>query len=115
MSQRDPRVTLEQMRSHASEALAILQGRQRADLDTNRLLCLALVRLLEVVGEAATRVPREVRERYPEVPWTQIVALRHRLIHAYDQVDLDIVWEIASRDLPPLLRQLDAILKADKV
>jgi len=113
MSQRDPRVALEQMRSHATEALAIIAGRKRPDLDNDRLLGLALVRLLEVIGEAATRVPPELRDRHPEVPWAQIIALRHRLIHAYDQVDLDIVWEIASHDLPELLQQLDAILGAE--
>jgi uncharacterized protein with HEPN domain len=115
MSQRDPRVALEQMRSHTREALAILEGRKRPELDSDRLLCLAVVRLLEVVGEAATRVPPEVRERHPQVAWPQIIALRHRLIHAYDRVDLDIVWEIASHDLPALLRQLDVILEAEPV
>ncbi|MBM3745960.1 MAG: DUF86 domain-containing protein [Acidobacteria bacterium] len=101
------------MRSHAAEALAIIQGRNRPDLDTDRLLCLALVRLLEVIGEAATRVPLEVRDAHPQVPWAQIIALRHRLIHAYDRVDLDVVWEIASHDLPVLLQQLNAILGAE--
>ena len=55
---------------------------------------LALVRLLEVVGEAASRVPVDERSQYPQIPWSQIVALRNRLIHGYDSVDFDILWQI---------------------
>lgn len=94
------------MRDHAQEAVDLVRGKTRADLDTNRLLSLALVRLLEVVGEAATRVPPEERARRPAIPWEQIVGLRNRLIHGYDQVDHDIVWRIIATDLPPLLDKL---------
>lgn len=101
---------LRHMLDHAREAVALAQGRSRADLDSDRLLELALVRLLEIVGEAASRVPNKDCARYPEIPWPQIVSLRNRLIHGYDAVDLDILWQIIEHDLPPLVSALETIL-----
>lgn len=94
------------MRDHAQELLTLMHGRSRRDLDTDRLLALAVVRLLEIIGEAANRVPVEERARRPEIPWSSIVSLRNRLIHGYDDVDHDIVWAIVSTDLPALVSQL---------
>ena len=102
MSRRDPHLTLSQMLAYAREARELAQGRTRADLDRERILELAVLRVLGVIGEAATRLPDEVRERHPEVPWGSIVGLRNRLIHAYDEVDLDIVWDILTLDIPDL-------------
>ncbi len=73
------------------------------------MLALALVRLLEIIGEAASRVPNDERAGYPGIPWAELVALRNRLIHAYNRVDLDIVWQIATLDLPGLIRALEQI------
>ena len=84
-----------------------MYGRSRGDLDTDRVLALAVVRLLEIIGEAATRVPTEERARRPDIPWAAIVGLRNRLIHGYDDVDLDIVWAIVTSDLPTLLMRLN--------
>lgn len=85
------------------------QGRTRADLDDDRMLNLALVRLLEIVGEAASRLPEEERARFPTVPWSQIVGLRNRLIHGYEVVDFDVLWKIIEEDLPPLIAALEAV------
>jgi uncharacterized protein with HEPN domain len=98
------------MRAAAREAMALAGGKVRADLDRDRLLNLALVRLLEIVGEAAARVTPALRGSHPEVPWPQIVGLRNRLIHGYDSVDFDILWAILTGDLPPLVAALDALL-----
>lgn len=95
------------MRDHTHEALGLVTGRSRVDLDSDRLLNLALVRLLEVIGEAAARVPERDRSSMPDIPWRQLVALRNRLIHAYDQVDFDILWQILTVDLPELAGALD--------
>ena len=110
MSRREGDVRLRHMLAHAQEAVFLSQGRSRADLDKDRLLNLALVRLLEIVGEAANRVPKETQVLYPSVPWPQLVSLRNRLIHGYDAVDFDILWQIVTVDLPPLAALLEEAL-----
>ena len=106
MSRHDPSVSLRQMRDHAHEVAELMRGRSRSDLDSDRLLALAVVRLLEIIGEAAARVPDEERSRRPGVPWASIVGLRNRLIHGYDDVDHDIVWKIVTTDIPSLVSRL---------
>lgn len=98
------------MLDHAQEAVAMMRGKTRADLDTDRKLNLALVRLLEIIGEAAGRIPKEERHRYPDIPWVEIVGLRNRLIHGYDDVDFDVLWQIVTKDLPSLIRNLEKLL-----
>jgi len=98
------------MRGYAREAMDMVHGRTRADLDSDRMLNLALVRLLEVTGEAANRVPTEVRLRFSQIPWPQLIGLRNHLIHGYDQVDFDVLWQIVTRDLPSLISELERIL-----
>jgi Uncharacterized conserved protein len=112
MSRRDVYVTLRQMRDHGVEALEMVRGRSRSDLNTDRMRALALVRLLEVIGEAAVRIPAEDRNRFAAIPWSQIIGLRNRLIHGYDEVDLEIVWQILSAELPDLVEELDRLLKS---
>ena len=107
MSLRDPLIALRQMRDHAREAMNLVAGKGRADLDASRILSLAIVRLLEIVGEAAARVPADVRQAHPKIPWSQIIGMRNRLIHGYDQVDLDVVWAVVTSDLPALVAELD--------
>jgi uncharacterized protein with HEPN domain len=77
------------------------------------LLNLALVRLLEIVGEAASRISPALCACHPEIPWPQIISLRNRLIHGYDSVDFDIMWQIITADLPPLILALEAILASE--
>ncbi len=101
------------MLDHARETVVLAQGRARMDLDRDRMFNLALVRLLEIVGEAAGRIAERVRARYPAVPWAQVVGLRNRLIHGYDAVDFDILWEIVTRDLPPLVEALERAVRAE--
>jgi uncharacterized protein with HEPN domain len=110
MSKHEPTVTLRHILDHAREAYAFVQGRARADLDHDRQLNLSVLRLLEIMGEAASRVPPDVRARHQHIQWTQIVGLRNRLIHAYDFVDLDIIWRTLTIDLPVLIGDLERIL-----
>ncbi|MBI4909891.1 MAG: DUF86 domain-containing protein [Acidobacteria bacterium] len=98
------------MRDHAAEAIRMVQSRSREELDTDRTFALALTRLLEIIGEAANRVPREEQGRHPDVPWAAMSGLRNRLIHAYDDVDHTIIWRIVREDLPLLVAVLDRIL-----
>jgi uncharacterized protein with HEPN domain len=104
-------VRLRHMMDHAREAVALVQNKKREDLEADRKLNLALVRLLEIIGEAAGRISKDDRTRYPNVPWTEIVGLRNRLIHGYDEIDFDIVWQIVTADLPTLIENLEGYLK----
>ena len=110
MSQHNDEVRYRHMLDHAMEALAMVQGKSRSDLDNDRMLELSLVRLVEIIGEAAARVETESREEHPSVPWLQIVGMRNRLVHGYDAVDLDVLWDTIVDDLPPLISELKKIL-----
>ena len=107
MSRHETDVRLRHMLDHAKEAVSMAQGRVRSDLDSDRKLNLSLVRLLEIVGEAAARVPADERKLYSDIPWPEVIGLRNRLIHGYDSVDFDILWEIVSHDLPTLIAALE--------
>jgi uncharacterized protein with HEPN domain len=71
----------------------------------------AVDRALEIIGEAAKRLPMEVRTRYPDIPWRGMAGMRDRIIHSYDQVDLQIVWDVIKRDIPTIKPQLQQILR----
>lgn len=114
MSKRDPQIALRQILVHAREAVTISEGKTRPDLDRDRLLNLALTRLVEIIGEAANRVPEEIRAQYSHLPWLQMIGARNRLIHGYDRVDFDILWRIVKNDLPGLIQQLESILGHDE-
>ena len=111
MSQRDDAVPMHHMLEHAREACAMIAERQRSDIDSDRMLQLALTRLVEVVGEAATQVSGEAQARCPEVPWREAIATRHRITHGYDVVDYDILWDTVQEDFPPLIAALDKALE----
>lgn len=98
------------MLDHAREAIAMCRGLTRASLDTDRKLNLALVRLVEIVGEAANRVSKASHVQYPNIPWPRVIGMRNRLVHGYDDVDFDILWETVQLDLPPLIAELEKIL-----
>lgn len=94
----------------AQKARGFIQGRERTDLELDEMLSLAIVRLLEIVGEAATHISEPVQANLPGIPWRQITGARNRLIHGYFDVDLDVVWAILQDDLPPLIAQLEQVL-----
>jgi uncharacterized protein with HEPN domain len=102
-------VRMRHMLESAREAAALIIDKSRQDLDTERVLSLALVRLIEIVGEAASRVSQTTRHEFSDIPWAQIVSLRNRLIHGYDAVDMDVLWKILTDDLPLLVTQLEKI------
>jgi uncharacterized protein with HEPN domain len=101
---------LRHMREAAATAVEMAAGHARAELSGNQVLAMALTRCLEILGEAASKMSPEVRLRFPAIPFSRIVAMRNRLVHAYFDVDLDVVWTTVSEDLPALLPALDAAL-----
>jgi uncharacterized protein with HEPN domain len=103
-------VRFRHMREAAATALEMTAGYARADLSTNIMLAMALTRCLEILGEAASKISPETSARFPAIPFSKIVSMRHRLIHAYFDVDLDIVWTTVREDLPALLPALDQAL-----
>lgn len=98
----------------AREAVAFTANMKRSDLDGNRMLVLAVVKSIEIVGEAASRVTVEGRAEAPGLPWQQIIAMRNRLIHGYFDVDLDIVWSTVQGELPQLIAELETIVDAHR-
>ena len=107
---RDPAQRLRDMLAYAKEALAMAAGRSRDDLGRERSFELSLTRLIEMIGEAASRVDSDSQSRLPDIPWSEIVSARNRLIHGYDSVDLDILWSIIQNDLPKLADSLEKAL-----
>lgn len=83
------------------------KGRDRFDQD--EIVQLAIVHLVQIIGEAASRVSDNLRRRHPEVPWRQIVGMRNRVVHSYFEVDLDLLWDVVTVDVPKLRAQLAAI------
>jgi len=103
-------VRLRHMLDAARKAVEFTEGYGRTDLDKDEKLALSLVRLLEILGEAAKNVSEQCRQKYPAIPWRQIAGTRDRLIHGYFDVDFDVVWKIITVDLPALVIQLEKVL-----
>ena len=97
----------------ANDAVSFAHGRTRDDLDSDRQLAMALVKCVEIVGEAASQVSPDAQDEVPGLPWDDIVNMRHRLVHAYYDVHLEILWRTVRDDLPPLIRTLRTVLGAD--
>src|ERR1039457_7577925 len=96
------------MRDAAATAVAFAAGKARSDLETDLMFQFATVRALEIIGEAAARLPDETRAAHPEIPWSNMIGMRNRLVHGYFDVDLDVVWNTVNRSLPPLIVTLNA-------
>jgi uncharacterized protein with HEPN domain len=110
MPQHDPRIRLLHMRDYARKAISVVQGLRREGLDQDEILSFALTHVVEVIGETASQVPPEVRIKYPEIPWPKVISMRHRLIHGYDFVDYDILWDTVMNNLPYLIAALEKIV-----
>ena len=93
----------------AIEACEMISGESRVSLDNDRKLTLALVRLIEIVGEAAANVSKEKQLELTQIPWRDLVGMRNRIVHAYFDVDLDIIWQTITEDLPFLISKLEEL------
>jgi len=102
------------MLESALKVREFVTGLSLEEVRTDEMRALALVRLLEIIGEAARVVSDEFRGANPDIPWAQIVGLRNRLIHGYADVDWDVLWGIVSDDLPVLVNALEILLNDGK-
>ena len=112
MTQHDPLLSVRHMRDHAAEAIEMLGARSVEQLHADRMLQLALVQLIEIVGEAASRIPDDFRAAHAQIPWQLAADMRNKLIHGYDLIEYTIVFDTVRIDLPPLVERLDSIVKA---
>lgn len=112
MSEREWRFYITDMMHFAEKVSAYSMGLDRAAFEGDELRYDAIVRNLELIGEAATHIPSEVREKYANIPWRQVIATRNRLIHGYLGIDNDTLWSIVNDDIDPLINQLRIMLKS---
>jgi uncharacterized protein with HEPN domain len=106
----EDRVRLRHMVEAAESAVQFVAGRQRADLDEDRMLLFAVVRAIEVLGEAASQVSAETRATHAGIPWRAIIGMRNRLIHAYFEINTETVWQTVTQEIPLLLPQLRVLM-----
>jgi uncharacterized protein with HEPN domain len=111
MSKLDDLTRLKHIRDAAMTAIDFIKDRSREDLDREQMLSLALVRLIEIMGEAANNVSLTCQISYPQIPWREIIGMRNRIVHAYFDVDLDVVWQVVKDDLPELVRWVDRAIQ----
>jgi len=111
---KDDMIRIRHMLDAARDAMIFAEKKTRNDLDNNRMLALSIVKCIEIIGEAATKITKETREKYPEMPWAHIIAMRNRLIHVYFDIDLDRVWDTVTDDLPTLIAKLEKIMSSEE-
>ena len=111
---KDDEVRLRHMLDAAREAMSFAKERTRADLDLDRMLVLSLVKDIEIIGEAAYQTAETTRDELPAIPWADIVGMRHRLVHAYFDINLDVLWQTVQNDLPALVAQIKPLLPPAK-
>jgi len=107
---KDDYVRFQHMLEAAKEAVAFAKDRQRADLEQDRMLTLAIIKDVEIIGEAASKMSGSARESFDEIPWDAMVGMRNRLVHVYFNIDYDRVWDTITDDLPPLIERLEQIV-----
>lgn len=104
------RARLQHMLEAAQTTLRFVEGRERADLETDEMLSFAVTRGLEIIGEASKNISAEWKAAHPEIPWRDIGRARDFYAHGYFMINLDRVWKTATTDLAPLIEQLENIL-----
>ena len=94
----------------AREPAEFSSGRTLAEFERDRIAQLAILKAVEIVGEAASRVSADTQEAHPDIPWPKIIGMRNRLVHAYFEVNLERVWDTVQRDVPAPISQLEPLV-----
>lgn len=110
----DDLIRLRHILDAARAAIGFVHSRCREDLDHDRQLVWALVKAVEIIGEAASQLSPDARAQVAGVPWDKIMGMRHRLVHAYFDINLDILWKTVQEGLPPLITELDKYVPNEK-
>ena len=113
MSKREPTLFLYDILECVAKIEKYVSGMSYDDFESDERTVDAVLRNLEVIGEAARHVPDQLRRMYPDIPWRKIVGLRNVVIHEYFGVDLEIIWEIITRDLPDLKNKIVSMLDSE--
>jgi uncharacterized protein with HEPN domain len=109
----DDAIRVRHMIEAAQTAQEFIAGRERADLDSDAMLLFAIVQAIQIIGEAASRISPETRVAAASIPWPRIIAMRHRLVHAYADIDHEIVWKTVPEEIPALLASLMSLVSLD--
>lgn len=103
------KIRIQHMIDAAQEALKFAENKTIDDFHNDRMLVLSIIKDIEIIGEAASRVSAAIKEEFSSIPWNDIIGMRNRLIHGYFDVDINIIWETLEKDLPMLLKHLKGI------
>jgi len=106
---KDDSVYVGHMLDTARKARSLLGSKDRKAYDADETLRLALAHLVQVIGEAARRVSPQLREKHPHIPWSEIMGMRHKIVHDYMDVEEDVLWSVVTTDLPDLIHDLERI------
>jgi uncharacterized protein with HEPN domain len=107
---KDDSVYLGHMLDAAQKIAARIRGKTRAEYDSSEDLQIVVAYLIQTIGEAASRVSTNLRDKHAEIPWKQIVGMRNRIVHDYMNIDADVVWEVATRNIPTLIARLNSLV-----
>ena len=107
-------IRLKHMLEAAHICLQFVDGKKQVDFENDKMLCFAVVRALEIFGEAASHVSKSFQEKHPTIQWRAITGMRNRLIHAYFDIDYDIVWRALTHEIPKLIPELELLLSKSK-
>ena len=106
---KDPLIFIAHILENIEDIAVFSKGLTRKGLEKNKLKRNAIIRSIEIIGEAVKNVPHSFRNKHPDVPWKEIAGARDRMIHQYFDVDLDLVWDIAQKDIPLLKKKIEKI------
>ncbi len=107
--QPEDRTRIEHMLDATRSVARFMAGRQRDDLDADEMLRFALIRAIEIIGEAASKVSPQAQQAVPGVQWREAIGMRNRLVHAYFDVDLDVLWKTTQEAVPALMKHLESL------